>query len=927
MAQQLNLRVEYFKTPHAVATRRPRFTWEVPLAGRSRRQTAYRVLVASSTDRLSPSRADLWDSGKVVSSQSANIEYAGQPLQGNRDLWWNVELWDEAGQSTGPSQAEPFGTAVFEQSDWTAKWIGMGDPGEPIPDPAMYQHERVTPDVQAFEPDQRAPMLRKSFRLDKPVRRARAMVCAVGLGELRLNGEKVGIDVLSTPRTAFRKTVRYNTYDVSASLREGENVLGLILGNGWYNGQKKYWGWRYQWHGSPRGIVQLEIEYQDGSTARIISDNTWRGSWSPITFNCIFDGEEYDARLEQAGWDAPGFNDSAWKPVSLQPSPGGKITPVPHEQNRITETFCPVSMSSPAPGVYVYNMGKNMTGWVRLCVKNGRAGETIKLRYGEGAFDDGRIDCATNNAARQADLYTMRGDVCETYEPRFTYHGFQYVELTGYPGQPDLNTLEACFVRSEIEQIGTFECGHDLLNKVHRCTVQSQMCNFQMGVPTDDTQRTERLGWAGDAWSYAEEAYYNFGAEALFAKWIADFYDEQDETGMVGMIVPQSGSEEDLVWSSAFLLIPWWQYVHRGDKRLLEDSYSYLQFYMQYLEKVGQSKIEVLPAETAYKAVRHWSPVEKRYTSGADRGHLQISQWGDHLATNEGSMSARRNQPLSIATAFYFYNAVLMTRIANVLGKRDDAKRYQELSEQIKQAFNDRFFSASAGYYDIGCQSAQAWPLAFGLVPQEHRERVSNYLNSSVNQRQQCFTTGYAGTKWAVQAVANSGHHDFVWERAIATDYPSWGYMLRDPKRTTITENWMGKGSLCHTTLGAAIDEWFYWGLAGIQPDESAPGYEKVLIKPYLPKALSWARASIRTARGLIVSRWKHDGKQAELCVTIPANSTGEVHLPANPAEAITESGVALAQAMGVEVVSAETAPIKIVLGSGSYQFNFTLTS
>ncbi len=926
MNPPVNLRVEYLQSPHALATRRPRFTWEVPLTGRARRQSAYRLLVATAADRLAPGRADLWDSGKMESSQSVNIEYAGQPLHGNRDLCWSVELWDEAGQSTGSSQAERFGTAFFESSDWTAKWIGMGDPNEPFSDPDTFQQNRVAPDVQKVEPDQRAPQMRKVFELNKPVRRARAFVCGVGFCELRLNGNKVGEDVISTPRTDFRKKLLYNVYDVTPQLRHGSNALGIMLGNGWFNGQKKFWGWRYQWYGSLRAIVQLEVEFMDGSTERVISDESWRGAWSPITLNCIYDGEDYDARLEQPGWDTTDFADASWTPARVVRSPGGKLLPVPHQPSRITETFRPVSMCEPQPGVFVYDIGKNMTGWVRLSISDGKAGEVVKLRFGEGQHSTGMIDCSTNNAARQADLYTMKGGR-ESYEPRFTYHGFQYVEVTGYPGKPDLNTLEACFVRNDVATIGSFECGHELINKIHQCTVQSQICNFQMGVPTDDTQRTERLGWAGDAWSYAEEALYNLDVPAVFAKWIADFYDQQDETGMVGMIVPQAGSEEDLVWSAAFILMPWWQYVHCGDKRLLEESYPYFQRYMAYLERCGQRTIEVLPAEKAYLAMRYFTPVEKRYPAAAERGHLQISQWGDHLATNEGSMGARKNQPLSIATAFYYMDVVTMARIADVLGKSSDAVRYRELAEKIKQSFNERFFIANAGYYDIGCQSAQAWPLAFGLVPQEHRERVSNYLNSSVSQRQQSFTTGYAGTKWAVQAVANSGRNDFVWERAIATDYPSWGYMLRDSRRTTITENWAGKGSLCHTTLGAAIDEWFYWGLAGIQPDESAPGYVNVIIKPYLPKSLPWAKASIRTPRGVVASHWKQDGKLAELCVTIPANSTGEIHLPADLAQPITQSQHSLAEAPGISAVNMEKSPVTLRVGSGEYRFTFTPVS
>ncbi len=917
--------VELAEAPLAIGTRRPRFSWEVPLAGRGRRQSAYQLLVATAPDRLLPARADLWDSGKVESSQSAHVVYGGAELRRNTDYYWAVGLWDEAGQPLGFSPPASFGTALWEDSDWQARWIGLGDPREPFSDPDTFQQDRIAPEVQAVEPDPRAPLLRKEFEIGQPVKRARAFVCGVGLGELRLNGQKVGSDVLSTPRTEFRKKLLYSTYDVTPLLRVGKNAVGLILGNGWFNGQKKYWGWRMQWYGSPRAILQLEIECADGSGVRICSDESWQGSGSPLTFNCLYDGEDYDARLEQDGWDSPGFAARSWRPVHLVPSPGGRLVPVPHQQGRIVETIRPVAMSEPRPGTFVYDLGRNLTGWARLAVAGGKAGEVVRLRFAEAIDAAGMLDPRSNGHARQADTYTLKGGGHETYEPRFTYHGFQYVEVTGFPGTPDLDSLEGCFVRTAVEPTGAFACGHELLNKIHRCTVQSQQCNLQMGVPTDDTQRTERLGWAGDAWSYAVEAFYNFDAARVFAKWIADFYDQQDDTGMVGMIVPQAGPEEDLVWSAAFVLIPWWQYLHYGDRRILEDSYPYLQRYLAYLQATGRKEVHPLPADKAYRAMRWFCPREDRYPAESERGHLQISQWGDHLATNEGSSGARRNQPLSIATAFYFQDVKTMACIAEVLGQTADARGYRDLADQIKAAFNERFFDPNTGYYDIGCQSAQAWPLAFGLVPQEHRAQVASYFHSSVHHRQQRLTTGYAGTKWAIAALAESGRHDIIWNRAIASDYPSWGYMLRDPRRTTITENWMGSGSLCHTTLGAALDEWFYWGLAGIRPDEAAPGFAKIIFQPYLPRDLPWARASLRTARGEIVSDWKHDGKTATLKVSLPANSTGTVVIAADPATPVTEGGVPAATAPGIRAVRAENQMTVIELGSGTYCFEFAV--
>ena len=918
--------VEYAEVPLVVGTRKPRFTWVVPLAGRCRKQSAYQVLMATAPELLEPGRADMWDTGKVESSQSVNIEYAGAELHSNKDYYWCVQIWDETGQAKGFSQPEYFGTPLFNEADWAGRWIGMGSADEPFSDPATFQQERVAPEVAAFEPNPHAPMLRKNFTLDRPVRRARAFVCGLGLFELRLNGGKVGDDVLSTPRTDFRERVLYAIYDIKPQLNEGHNTIGLLLGNGWFNGQKKYWGWQMQWYGSPRAIVQVDIEFEDGSQKQVISDDTWRGSWSPITFNCIYDGEHYDARLEQPGWDTPGFDASDWQKVNLVASPGGDLAPVTHEQERVTAAIQPVSVQEPAPGVFVYDLGVNITGWVRLKISNGVAGDTVTLRFGEAQCQNGALDASSNNKACQEDRYILKGAAQEVFEPRFTFHGFQFVEVTGYPGIPKLDAVTGCFVRTAVSRTGSFECGHELINRIHCCTLQSQLCNIQMGVPTDDTQRPERLGWGADAWGTGREAQYNLWMPRVYQKWIRDFCDQQNESGMVGMIAPQAGAEEDLVWSAAFVLIPWWQYLHCGDRRILKENYPALRRYMKFLKRTGVRRVETALADEVIDKLLWRSGKDMRFPAEAERGHLQIAQWGDHLSTAEGFVT-RCNLPLSIATAFYYLDARVMAQIAAVLDHVDDAREYQDLAAQIKVAFNERFFDPNVGYYDTGVQSAQAWPLVFGLVPEKDQRRVANYFIRSVGETQRRLTTGYASTKFAIHALSMLGCDDLVWSLATATRYPSWGYMLRH-NRTTSCEQWNGdKGSLNHAPLGAAIDEWFYWGLAGIRCDESKPGFANVIFKPYLPEALPWVRAELETSRGTIVSEWEHDGAAATLRVTVPANSTGTVYIPGSDPEAITEDGGPATDAKGVLLQSANPDVSVFEVSSGRYCFAFPMTT
>lgn len=934
----VNELVEYVRSPPAIGTRTPRFSWVPPLEGRNRRQTAYHLLVATSAERLEPGKADLWDSGRVESSQSMHVAYAGRPLPGNADCVWSVRVWDESGRPAGWSAPACFGTALLDERDWAAEWIGMGPVEEPSFDPYVIGQEEATSgglrlDERDFRkmgaafrdymPERRAPLMRKEFSLAKPVRRARAFVCGLGLFELRINGARVGDDVLNTPRTDFRKRVYYFTYDITDRLAPGANTVGLILGNGWYNAQKKHWHWQAPWYGEPRALVQVELEHADGSSERVVSDASWQGDWSPIGLNCIYDGEDYDARLEQAGWDAPGFDAGAWRPVNRVASPGGRLVAMDHAPNRIMRRFKPAALSEPAPGVFVFDMGTVMTGWAALRIPLGRAGETVTLRYAELLDEKGMLDASTAGGARQAERYIMKGADEERYEPRFTYHGFRYVEVTGFPGRPDLDTLEACFVHSGVEQAGSFECGHELINKIHACTLQSQRCNLQMGVPTDDTQREERLGWCGDAWSYAVESFYNLDTARFWSKWIADFHDQQDpDSGLVGYICPLPGWGEDLVWSAAFVLIPWWHYLQYGDRRILEESYPHLKRYLAYLERTGRRQLPDLadqqPADVLFPTCR----LQDRYPDADQQGHLQHSLFADHLATHEGGSGMGRDQPRSMATAFYHHDVSTMARIAETLGKEADAAGYRKLADTIQAAFHDAFFDAAAGYYDIGCQSVQALAIAFGLVPEADRARLVSYLNSSVNFRQRRITSGYAGTKWVVQAIAGSGRNEIVWNRAIATDYPSWGYMLRDDK-TTIAENWHGGASQCHTTLGAAIDEWFFWGLAGIRPDENGPGFEKIIITPYLPPDLPWVRASVGTVRGTIAVHWEQDAAQATLHVSIPVNSTATVHVPVSDAQAVREGGLPLDEADGVELRRGGPEACVLAVGSGEYVFTW----
>ena len=442
----------------------------------------------------------------------------------------------------------------------------------------------------------------------------------------------------------------------------------------------------------------------------------------------------------------------------------------------------------------------------------------------------------------------------------------------------------------------------------------------------------------------AHEALYNLWMPRGYDKWIQDFCDQQADTGLVGMITPQGGAHEDIVWSAAFVVMPWWQYVHCGDKRILENSYPAMKAYMDFLQKVGVKEVKHETTDYLVETLMSIGADRTRYSSGEDRGHLQISQWGDHLSTSDTFIArsnlppqlnvfavveksdtfiARSNLPLSIATAFYYLDVSTMAKIASVLGEEDDAKIYSNRADEINTAFNERFYNSAQGFYDTGIQSAQAWPIAFGLIPDEEKERVQNHFTRNVETVQRHLTTGYAGTKFAIEALSKIGRDDLVWKLATDTTYPSWGYMLR-LNRTTSCERWDGEaGSLNHAPLGAAIDEWFYWGLAGIRPDAAEPGFRKIIFKPYLPEDLDSASASIETSYGTVSSSWKQKDGSAELTLKVPANCYAEVHIPCGESTKVIEGNVTASDSEGISLLESSEESSIFQITSGSYVFSF----
>lgn len=908
-----DLLVEYDPAPLALDISKPRFTWIVDMEGRGRKQSAYQVLVASSRKMLDADKGDMWDTGLLTSDQSSQVVYEGIPLVSNNEYFWKVRIRDEAGKLYPYGKTGTFSTGLLSEDQWTAAWIGKGDPNEVISEVDSFLTKKYSREIQKVIPEPRSPIFRREFRVEKKVHRARIFVAGLGLYELSLNGKKVGQNVLAPARTDFRKRILYDTYDVTTELNAGINALGIMLGNGWFNGQKKYWGWQMQWYGSPRVFMQMDIEYADGSKSKVVTDGNWRSSWAPITFNCLFDGEHYDARLEEEHWDKPGFDERNWQYANVVPAPGGKLASAMHEPGMVTQLINPISVRKPRPDTFVFDLGQNIAGWVKLKVQ-GPAGTKVKMKFAERIHANGMIDPSSARAAVQEDQYILKGKGVEVFEPRFTYHGFQYIEVTGYPGEPGLETLQGRFVQNAVSPAGSFECSNDLINRIHLCTVQSQRSNIQMGVPTDDTQRPERQGWGADALMTSQEAMFNVDIARIYTKWFQDNRDQQDHLGRIGCIVPRAGIEEDLVWSSSFVIMPWYQYIYYGDTAVLRDNYNAILRHINFL--VSQGRADIKPKEEGRNPIFTPDMLEPDLI-----GHLQQSQWGDHLSLAKGYKS-RSGLPLSISTAFYFHEIQIMEKMAAVLGKKDHEEKFTFLAGEIRDAFNKKFLNKVEGYYDDRSQAAQTWPLFFDMVPKEMEEAVMNTLVKDVIDTHKGHpTTGYMGTKYMLDLLTKKGREDIVWNMALKTEFPSWSYFLRDG-RTTITEAWTGGGSQNHLTLGAAIDPWFYAVLAGINPQESTPGFKKVIIKPFIPDHdLEWVKASVNTMQGTIYSSWQKKQGGLSLEIRIPANTTATIQLPASKGAAITEGGKALSGVKGIKILPSNDDRAIVEVGSGTYTF------
>ena len=880
--QVAGLRCEYLENPNAVDAIQPRLSWVLAAGERGRRQTAYRILVASTVEQLRRDEPDLWDSGKVSSDRSTHVRYAGRPLTSRQQCWWKVRVWDRDGRPAAWSSPAFWSMGLLSADDWKAKWIGSGNPADA-------RHKS-------------APMLRRVFTTEKKVRWATAHVSGLGLFELHLNGQKVSDHIMDPPLSEYDKTVYYVTFDVTPLVRRGGNAIGVILGNGRYFFDREKFLVPVRTYGPCKLLLQLHIDYADGSTDRIVSDESWKLNLDgPIRANNEYDGETYDARVEADGWSRAAFDDSSWVAARVVPPPGGRLRATPIAPMRVMEVVHPKAVTNPKPGVYVYDMGRNMAGFCRLRVK-GPAGTAVKLRYAETLRPDGTIYTENLRTARVTDTYILKGEGTETYRPRFTYHGFRYVEVTGFPGRPGPGVLEGNVVYDAIRNTGSFQCSHDLINRIHENLYQGIRGNYRT-IPTDCPQRDERHGWLGDRGEQTRGESYLFDVAALYSKWLVDIRDSQAANGSIPDIAPEPwpAHSDGVTWPSSYIVIPHMLHDQYGDIRVLQEHYEGMKRWADYM--AGFLEKGIMPRNTYGDwCVPPESP-ELIHSKDPDR------QTDGHL----------------LSTAYFHHDLRLLSRSARLLGNAEDAVRFDALANAVKTAFNGRFFDSAACRYGNGSQTSYVLPLAFGMVPVEYRERVfGNLVEKIQTQSRGHIGTGVIGGQWLMRVLSDNGRADIAGGIASKETYPGWGYMV-SKGATTLWELWNGDtadpamNSGNHVMLAGDFGAWLYEYVAGIRP--ASPGFRQITIKPGIAAGLTWAGASYESMHGPIRSRWKLDKGTFSLDVSIPANTAATVHLPCRGVGSVLEGGKPAGSAEGVASVREEGGEVLVGVGSGDYSF------
>jgi len=884
----MELKTEGLNHPVGVDRSHPWFSWIMESDLRNEEQTAYRILAATSPSLLKEGGADLWDSEKVTSDNSNLVSYKGMPLTGGMEVFWKVKVWNSRDQQSEWSEAASFSMGLLKPEEWKASWIGL-DRAVGNDQPGI--ENRVLS----------ARYLRKEFNAEKQVKRAMAYIVGMGTYELYFNGEKAGDHVLSPALSEYPKRSWYVTYDVTSQLVQGLNTTGVILGNGRYFAPRINVPTPTLTYGFPKLLMQLEIEYEDGTGTTVVSDPSWKITTSgPIRENNEYDGEIYDARMELTGWSENGYDDSGWMEAEPVDPSSPEISSQMIEPMRITETLKPLSVSSPEEGVYIFDMGQNMVGWTRLSVQ-AEEGTVIRQRFAETLKEDGTLYLDNIRGARVTDTYITKGEGIETFEPRFVFHGFRYVELTGYPGTPDLSVLEGKVIHDDLESTGYFECSDPLINRIYKNAIWGLRGNYR-SIPTDCPQRDERQGWLGDRAAGSRGESYMFDIRNLYNKWLIDIFDAQKENGSISDVNPAYWPfyGDNVTWAGTPIELVSMQYDQYGDTDVIRESYFPMKLWVDYMVE-NYMEMDLMPRDI----YGDWCvpPIDPKVIHTKDPNRMTPGEY--------------------LGSTFFYKNLKLMEGFAGMLDRPEDAAYFGDLAESMKKAINKTFFNPEKGQYSNNSATSNILALAFGLVPPEYEQRVFDNLVTKIEvEHESHITTGLIGQQYFNRVLTKYGRADLAYKVNTQTDYPGYGYMIENGA-TTIWELWNGNtadpamNSGNHVMLLGDFLIWLYEDLAGIKPGSDVPGFKHVVMKPYPVPGLDHVKAGHRSPNGWIRSEWTKEANSFEWKVTIPFNNSATLHIPVSKGETLFMDGEPLDDTDG----SLAGDRFMVELGSGSYHF------
>ncbi|QDK81995.1 Bacterial alpha-L-rhamnosidase [Spirosoma sp. KCTC 42546] len=913
----VNLRTEYKVNPVTDA-QKPRLSWELTSTVSGQRQTAYQIMVASSPNLLASDKADLWNSAKVPGNATNQIDYAGKPLSSRTMCYWKVRSWDKSGQPGPWSATASWEMGLLNKADWQAEWIGND-----LTALGKGKTYHLPP----------APFFRKEAKLKGPIKRARLHVTALGLYEFQINGKRIGNDYFTPGWTDYTKRVYYQTYDVTADVKAGENAFGAIISDGWYAG---YLGYALlvgnpvvkNFYGTvPLLKAQLDIEYTNGEKQTIATDQSWKTNHGPIIEADILNGETYNANLEFDNWSKAGFDDSNWKTSRIFPDKADRrLDAYPGNPIQVFQALKAKSVMPKSGGKYLFDLGQNFAGIVQLKVK-GNKGDTIRLRFGEVLFPNGDIMTENLRKARATDTYILKGaKQGETWTPKFTYHGFQYVEVSGFRTAPSLDAIMGIVLTSATPETGAFETDNKLVNKLYQNIVWTQRSNY-FDVPTDCPQRDERLGWTGDAQAYIQSATFNNDISAFFTKWLVDLNDAQRADKSYPIYAPAPNVRKTDTyspgWSEAGIICPYTIYKTYGDTRVIREFWPNMVAYLKFME--DKSKGQYVYKEASFEDI---SPK---------------GGFGDWLSVG------KKTPPDLLATLYYGYVASMMADMAKAIGKQEESAYYEAIFSKVKQAclahYTDatgKFKTNSAAYGDgngyvdgeMGfeghTQTAYANAIYMHMLKPDQYQQAGNWLVDLIKTNNNKLSTGFLGVKPLLPALSSTGHSNEAYTLLLSTEYPSWGFEVVNGANT-IWERWnsyiKGKGfennagmnSFNHYAFGA-VNEWLFGNAAGLKVGEA--GYRTFTIRPEIANTgLTYVKATYHSINGPIESAWKKSGKTVTLTVKIPVNTIASVFIPTTNPATVLVNKKAIKMSPGITVKEFKDGYLQLEAGSGGYQF------